>query len=221
MTTEDGFSLIELMVVLAISAILLAVGIPTYLGAQHRGANASVASNLTAAAGVAANVAPGPAAFRLPAADPATYATYAAALTATAGSDTPRLAFLSSRAGGVSTGPTVISEWRGPTRAGTLQTSTGVLVGAIPGHPGPYGLELSALSSAGQCDHLVIDFHVGGWTALTLGLPGPGVWWTATSGPCTALTEPPSMLPIKPPTKELTWHRHAANAAVLVDRRAS
>jgi type IV pilus assembly protein PilA len=50
---EDGFTLIELMVVVLIIAILIAIAIPTFLGArersQNRGAQSSLRNGLTAA----------------------------------------------------------------------------------------------------------------------------------------------------------------------------
>ena len=50
---EDGFTLIELMVVVLIIAILLAIAIPTFLGAQDRardrGAQSNLRNSLTAA----------------------------------------------------------------------------------------------------------------------------------------------------------------------------
>jgi type IV pilus assembly protein PilA len=50
---EDGFTLIELMVVVLIIAILLAIAIPTFLGARERandrGAQSSLRNGLTAA----------------------------------------------------------------------------------------------------------------------------------------------------------------------------
>ena len=52
-STDDGFTLIELMVVVLIIAILLAIAIPTFLGAQNkakdRSAQSSVRNALTAA----------------------------------------------------------------------------------------------------------------------------------------------------------------------------
>jgi type IV pilus assembly protein PilA len=54
---EDGFTLIELMVVVLIIAILLAIAIPTFLGAQNkakdRAAQSSLRNSLTAAKTVA------------------------------------------------------------------------------------------------------------------------------------------------------------------------
>jgi type IV pilus assembly protein PilA len=43
---EDGFTLIELMVVVLIIAILLAIAIPTFLGAQDRARDRGAQSNL-------------------------------------------------------------------------------------------------------------------------------------------------------------------------------
>ena len=43
---EDGFTLIELMVVVLIIAILLAIAIPTFLGARARAQNRAAQSNL-------------------------------------------------------------------------------------------------------------------------------------------------------------------------------
>ena len=52
-STDEGFTLIELMVVVLIIAILLAIAIPTFLGAQNkakdRSAQSSVRNALTAA----------------------------------------------------------------------------------------------------------------------------------------------------------------------------
>ena len=43
---EDGFTLIELMVVVLIIAILIAIAIPTFLGAQNRARDRGAQSNL-------------------------------------------------------------------------------------------------------------------------------------------------------------------------------
>jgi type IV pilus assembly protein PilA len=43
---EEGFTLIELMVVVLIIAILIAIAIPTFLGARQRAQNRAVQSNL-------------------------------------------------------------------------------------------------------------------------------------------------------------------------------
>ena len=43
---EDGFTLIELMVVVLIIAILLAIAVPTFLGARSRAADRAVQSNV-------------------------------------------------------------------------------------------------------------------------------------------------------------------------------
>ena len=43
---EDGFTLIELMVVILIIAILIAIAIPTFLGARQKAQNRAVQSNL-------------------------------------------------------------------------------------------------------------------------------------------------------------------------------
>jgi len=192
--TDSGFTLIELIVVLLVSAVLLGVGVPTFVAARNQAADATVESHLVAAADGARDVVPSRFAF----VRPSEFPTYADAIAAQVAGGPTNLTFVRARAGAASTGPAVISEWRGPTR----------IAGAIPGHPGPYGLELSALSASGLCLHLVIDMHVGGSTASTLGLPGPGAWWTATTGtPCTALTSPPS--------GGRSWHHHAANAAEI------
>ena len=44
--TEEGFTLIELMVVVLIIAILIAIAIPTFLGARQRAQNRSAQSNV-------------------------------------------------------------------------------------------------------------------------------------------------------------------------------
>ncbi len=46
---QDGFTLVELMVVVLIMAILLAIAIPTYLGARHRAENRAAQTNLRTA----------------------------------------------------------------------------------------------------------------------------------------------------------------------------
>jgi type IV pilus assembly protein PilA len=46
---EEGFTLIELMVVVLIIAILLAIAIPSYLGARERASNRAAQSNLRTA----------------------------------------------------------------------------------------------------------------------------------------------------------------------------
>ena len=43
---EEGFTLVELMVVVLIMAILMAIAIPTFLGAQNKAKDASVKSDL-------------------------------------------------------------------------------------------------------------------------------------------------------------------------------
>ncbi len=43
---DDGFTLIELMVVVLIIAILIAIAIPTFLGARARAQDRAVQSNL-------------------------------------------------------------------------------------------------------------------------------------------------------------------------------
>ena len=43
---EEGFTLIELMVVVLIIAILIAIAIPTFLGARERAQNRAAQSNL-------------------------------------------------------------------------------------------------------------------------------------------------------------------------------
>jgi type IV pilus assembly protein PilA len=60
-STDDGFTLIELMVVVLIIAILLAIAIPTFLGAQNkakdRSAQSSLRNALTAAKTIYADTA--------------------------------------------------------------------------------------------------------------------------------------------------------------------
>jgi type IV pilus assembly protein PilA len=50
---EDGFTLIELMVVVLIIAILIAIAIPTFLGARQRAQNSAAKSDLRNAAAAA------------------------------------------------------------------------------------------------------------------------------------------------------------------------
>src|SRR5215475_11662224 len=47
--TETGFTLVELLVVLAILGILLAIAVPSYLGLTHRATDATAKANLRAA----------------------------------------------------------------------------------------------------------------------------------------------------------------------------
>ncbi len=87
-TTDDGFTLIELMVVLLIMAILLAIAIPIFLGAKGSSSDRATQSNLSAAATSAASYYASNQSFStattalLTAADPA----YAWTLATTAGS---------------------------------------------------------------------------------------------------------------------------------------
>ena len=46
---DDGFTLVELMVVVLVIAILLAIAIPTYLGARSRAQDRTMQANLTTA----------------------------------------------------------------------------------------------------------------------------------------------------------------------------
>src|SRR3954453_8850319 len=55
--SDDGFTLIELMVVVLIIAILIAIAIPTFLGAQNRARDRGAQSNLRNALTAAKTVA--------------------------------------------------------------------------------------------------------------------------------------------------------------------
>lgn len=46
LTDEDGFSLIELMIVVLIIGILIAIALPTFLGARERAADRATQSNM-------------------------------------------------------------------------------------------------------------------------------------------------------------------------------
>lgn len=48
--SEDGFSLVELMIALAIVALLIAIGLPTWMGLRNQGQDTEVKENLVAAA---------------------------------------------------------------------------------------------------------------------------------------------------------------------------
>ena len=54
---EDGFTLIELMVVVLIIAILIAIAIPTFLGVQNRAKDRAAQSDLRNAATIAKTIA--------------------------------------------------------------------------------------------------------------------------------------------------------------------
>src|SRR3954453_13733325 len=62
---EDGFTLIELMVVVLIIAILIAIAIPTFLGAQDRARDRGTQSDLRNALTAAKTVATDPSGFFL------------------------------------------------------------------------------------------------------------------------------------------------------------
>ena len=46
---DDGFTLVELMVVVLVIAILLAIAIPTFLGVRERAQDRTIQANLTTA----------------------------------------------------------------------------------------------------------------------------------------------------------------------------
>ncbi|MGD9792305.1 MAG: type II secretion system protein [Acidimicrobiia bacterium] len=107
--SNDGFTLIELMVVVLVIAILLAIAIPTFLGARGRSQDSVAKSSVRLAAEVASAAAP---------------TGGLASLTAAAlGADEPSLAFVTAPA--LSTGPKVVS-----ISAGASQWSAAALSGS-------------------------------------------------------------------------------------------
>src|SRR5687768_10347623 len=69
---DEGFTLIELMVVVLIIAILLAIAIPTFLGAQNRARDRAVQSNLRNGITAAKTIATDAEGFFLSETDPVT-----------------------------------------------------------------------------------------------------------------------------------------------------
>ncbi len=106
---DDGFTLIELMVVLLIMAILLAIAIPTFLGTTRSANNRVVQSNLNSALSNAALVyQQGGQTYGNGTASSST--SWASYLTSTLNSGAPAILFTT----GPSTGPTTISIWVSP-----------------------------------------------------------------------------------------------------------
>lgn len=156
-TSETGFTLIELMVVLMISAILLGVGIPTYLAETGRSEEAAAQSALdTALTQVQSYY--------------ADHESYAGISYSQMASDNPNTNYVASSAPHSGTGKPSVAIAPGP---GTDEVTGGIT--------GPQSVSLASWASNGTCWYVVDVEAVGSaWlTDSTPGMSGPGVYYGA------------------------------------------
>jgi len=156
-TSEAGFTLIELMVVLLISAILLGVGIPTYLAETARSEEAAAQAVLdTALTQVQSYY--------------ADHESYAGISSTQMASDDPNTNYVASSGPHSGAGKPSVAITAGP---GTDEVTSGIT--------GPQSVSLASWASNDTCWYVVDVEAVGSaWlTDSTSGMNGPGVYYGA------------------------------------------
>lgn len=186
--TEEGFTLIELMVVLLIMAILIAIAIPTFLGvrgsAQNRAAQSNLTSALTAAGTVINSAAQS---FLVP--PPSTGG--CSALTSTTDTacilsgDETSLIFCGA-AGTVGLGGTASTCYAGGSKQGTATPTVSNAISELHGSTSGQAIAFADESANGIC-WFVVDVNSDSSTTapVTTSFANPGEWYGASKAPST------------------------------------